>query len=334
MSRNAPYVGGSGSIMATDFYGELGVSRDASADEIKKAYRKLAAKLHPDKNPGDKKSETRFKAVNRAYQALGDAKKRAVYDEFGEEALREGFNADAARAYRDAQGNFSGGSGRAGTRGGGGGFGFEEVFSRSRGGGGLGDMFGDLFQGTRGASRGGGLRGSDIASEVTVDFHEALNGAELNLTLQNGGEPITVRIPPGADDGDRLRVAGHGAPGPFGGAPGDLVLAIRVRQHPWFERRGIDLHLDLPITVAEAYRGAKVRIPTPEGDVTLTVPKRTQSGQALRLKGKGVRRKKELGDLFVRFLIKLPQSESRDVEDAIDELERHTTEDVREGIKL
>jgi curved DNA-binding protein len=317
--------------MATDFYGELGVSRGATADEIKKAYRKLAGKLHPDKNPGDKKSETRFKAVNRAYQTLSDAKKRALYDEFGEEALREGFNADAARAYR-------GGFGREGTgRGGaGGGFGFEEVFSRSRGGGGLSDIFGDLFQGARGGGggRGAGLRGSDIASEVTVDFHEALRGAELNLTLQNGGEPITVRIPPGADEGDRLRVAGHGAPGPFGGAPGDLVLAIRVRPHPWFERRGVDLHLDLPITVAEAYRGAKVRIPTPEGDVTLTVPKRTQSGQTLRLKGKGVRRKKELGDLFVRFLVKLPDSDSRDVERAIDELERHTKKDVREGIEF
>jgi curved DNA-binding protein len=321
--------------MATDFYGELGVSRGATADEIKKAYRKLAARLHPDKNPGDKKSETRFKAVNRAYQTLSDAKKRALYDEFGEEALHEGFNANAARTYRDAQGNFGGGFGRegAGRGGAGGGFGFEEVFSRSRGGG-LSDIFGDLFQGARGGGRGAGLRGSDIASEVTVDFHEALRGAELNLTLQNGGEPITVRIPPGADEGDRLRVAGHGAPGPFGGAPGDLVLAIRVRPHPWFERRGVDLHLDLPITVAEAYRGAKVRIPTPEGDVTLTVPKRTQSGQTLRLKGKGVRRKKELGDLFVRFLVKLPDSDSRDVERAIDELERHTKKDVREGIEF
>lgn len=324
--------------MATDFYGELGVSRSASADEIKKAYRKLAAKLHPDKNPGDKRSEARFKAVNRAYQTLSDAKKRSLYDEFGEEALREGFNADAARAYRDGQVNFGGGFNRGGRGGPGGGFGFEEIFSRSRGGGGgagLGDIFGDLFQSARGGARGGGgMRGSDIASEVTVDFHEALRGAELNLTLQNGGAPITVRIPPGADDGDRLRVAGQGVPGPFGGAPGDLVLAIRVRPHPWFERRGIDLHLDLPITVAEAYRGAKVRVPTPEGDVTLTVPKRTQSGQTLRLKGKGVRRKKEVGDLFVRFLVRLPDSDSRDVEQAIDELERHMKKDVREGIKL
>jgi curved DNA-binding protein len=321
--------------MATDFYGELGVSRTATTDEIKKAYRKLAAKLHPDKNPGDKKTEARFKAVNRAYQALSDAKKRGLYDEFGEEALREGFNAEAARAYRDAQVNFGRGAGRGVAMGGesGGGYHFEDMFTRNRGGG-LGDLFGDLFQNARGGSRGAGIKGSDIASEVTVDFHEALRGAELNLTIQDGGTPVTVRIPPGADDGDRLRVAGHGAPGPFGGAPGDLVLAIRVRPHPWFERRGIDLHLDLPITVGEAYRGAKVRIPTVQGDVTLTVPKRAQSGQTMRLKGKGVRRKKEIGDLFVRFLVKIPDSESRDVERAIDELERHMKQDVREGIQF
>jgi curved DNA-binding protein len=315
--------------MATDFYSELGVARTASADEIKKAYRKLAAKLHPDKNPGDKKTETRFKMVNRAYQTLSDAKKRSLYDEFGEEALREGFSAENARAYRDAQVNF----GRRGAAGGG--MRFEDMFTRTRGGGGgggLGDLFGDLFQNARGVGRGAGLKGSDIASEVTVSFQEALRGAELTLTLQDGGTPITVRIPPGADDGDRLRVAGHGAPGPFGGAPGDLVLGIRVRPHPCFERRGIDLHLDLPITVGEAYRGAKVRIPTPDGDVTLTVPKRAQSGQLLRLKGKGVQRKREVGDLFVRFLIKLPDADSRDVEQAIDELERHTRKNVREGI--
>jgi curved DNA-binding protein len=320
--------------MPTDFYADLGVTKNASADEIKKAYRKLAAKLHPDRNPGDKKTETRFKSVNRAYQTLSDPKKRALYDEFGEEALREGFNVDAARAYQRAQT-----SGFGGMNGGSGGFRFEDMFARGgRGGmgGGLGDLFGDLFQGgvNRGGPRGAGMKGSDIASEVTVEFREALQGAELNLTLQNGGAPVTVRIPPGADDGDRVRVPGHGAPGPFGGANGDLVLAIRVQPHAHFERKGLDLHLDLPITVGEAYRGAKVRIPTPEGDVTLTVPKRTQSGQRLRLKGKGVRRKKDQGDLYVRFLVRLPESESKDVERAIDELERHTTEDVREGIEF
>lgn len=328
--------------MATDFYADLGVSRTASADEIKKAYRKLAGKLHPDKNPGDKKAEARFKTVNRAYQTLSDPKKRGLYDEFGEESTHENFNSEAARAYQQAQRSGYGSPGG----GMGGGFNFEDMFAGGGRGGrggmgggvGLGDLFGDLFQGggraARGAGRGAGVKGSDIGSEITVDFREALLGTELKLTLQDGGEPVTVRIPPGADDGDRLRVAGHGAPGPFGGANGDLVLAIRVRPHPHFERKALDLHLDLPITVGEAYRGAKVRIPTPKGDVTLTVPKHAQSGQRLRLKGKGVERKKEVGDLYVRFLVRLPESDSKDVELAIDELERHTKDDVRADLEF
>ena len=165
-----------------------------------------------------------------------------------------------------------------------------------------------------------------------MDFASALRGIELRLRVQDGGDEVTVRVPPGAGDGDRVRVPGHGAPGPYGGPAGDLVLVIRVQPHPHFERRGLDLHLDLPITVAEAYRGAKVRVPTPTGDVSLTVPRHAQSGQVVRLKGRGVQRKKETGDLYVRFLIKLPDGESQELEQAVDVLERATTGDVRAGI--
>ena len=307
--------------MAADFYKDLGVSRTASADEIKKAYRKLAAQLHPDRNPGDKKAEGRFKAVNRAYQALGDEKKRKLYDEFGEDALREGFDPNAARAYRQAA--------RGVPRGGPGGV--EDLFGG--GGGGFGDLFGDLFGGGRGGRRrGAGMKGSDVASEVKVDFVSALRGAELRLRLQDGGDEVTVRVPAGAGDGDRVRIPGHGAPGMMGGPPGDLVLTIRVGTHPYFERSGLDLYLDLPVTPAEAFRGAKVRVPTPDGHVTLTVPKHAQSGQVARLKGKGVKRKAEQGDLFVRFLIKLPDAESDELERAIDALESEMAGDVRAGI--
>ncbi len=316
--------------MAQDFYGELGVARDASADDIKKAYRKLASKLHPDKNPGDDKAEQRFKAVNRAYQTLSDPEKRSLYDEFGEDALREGFDAEAARAYKRAAG--AGGRVRF-SRGGGGGW--EEIFTGQGGGaaGGFGDLFGDLFRG-RSAGRRTAMKGSDVLSEVTVDFASAIAGAELKLRVQDGSEEVTVRVPPGAGDGDKVRVPGHGQPGMFGGPPGDLVLVIRVKPHPHFERDGLDLYLDLPVTVREAYSGAKVRVPTPIGDVTLTVPKHAQSGQVVRLKRRGVKRQTDTGDLYVRFLVKLPDVDSDEVEKAIDTLEEATTSDVRAGIRF
>ncbi len=311
-----------------DFYKELGVGREATQDEIKKAYRKLAAELHPDKNPGNKKAEARFKTVNRANQVLSDPEKRKLYDEFGEEALREGFDADTVRAYRSA------------TRGGrvrqpGGGVSLEDLFSGGMPGGanagGFADAFGDLFGGGR-VRRGGPNKGADLASEVRVDFVSAIRGAELRLRVQDGGEEVKVRVPPGAGDGDRVRIAGHGAPGEFGGPPGDLLLTIRVDAHPHFERSGLDLYLDLPVTVGEAYRGAKVRVPTPEGSVTLTVPKHAQSGQVARLNGKGVKRQSQQGDLYVRFEVKLPPKESAAVEKAVEALEAATEGDVREGI--
>ncbi|HTA89666.1 MAG TPA: J domain-containing protein [Polyangiaceae bacterium] len=315
--------------MAADFYKELGVSREASDAEIKKAYRKLAGQLHPDKNPGDKKSETRFKVVNRAYQTLSDKEKRALYDEFGEEGLREGFNSEAARAYR---------SGAPSSRGRarGNGPSIEDLFSSSgmpQGSGGIGDLFGDLFGG-RGGRRtsSAGMKGSDIASEVSVDFISALRGAELKLRLQDGGDEITVRVPPGAGDGDKVRIAGHGAPGAYGGPPGDLLLSIRVTKHPYFERSGLDLYLDLPITVGEAYRGAKVRVPTPDGPITLTVPKHAQSGQIARLKGRGVKRKAETGDLYIRFQIKLPATTSAEIDAAVTTLEAAMAGDVRADV--
>jgi curved DNA-binding protein len=317
--------------MAADFYKELGVNRDSSPDDIKKAYRKLAAQLHPDKNPNDKRAESRFKAVNRAYQTLSDPEKRRLYDEFGEDALREGFNEDAVRAYQRAA---AGGRARSrpGQR-----PPFQDVqdFGDFGGaGGGFADLFGDLFSG-RARGRGGpraGVKGSDIASELEVDFVSALRGSELKLRLQDGGDEVTVRIPPGAGEGDRVRVPGHGAPGAFGGPPGDLILTIHVGKHPYFEREGLDLHLDLPITPGEAYHGGKVRVPTPEGPVTLTVPKRAQSGQFARLKGKGVKRQNRQGDLYVRFLIQMPPSESAEIERAVGVLESAMSGDIRAGI--
>ena len=315
--------------MATDLYKELGVSKGASADEIKKVYKKLASKLHPDRNPGDQKIEARFKAVNRAYQVLHDPEKRRLYDEFGEESLREGFNAAATRAYRNAA------QAAGARRARGGGINFEDLAGAEGGGGGFGDLLGELFSGAggRGSRRGSvGAKGSDIASEVVIDFVSAIRGAELRLRLQDGGEEVTVRVPPGAGEGDKVRVAGHGAPSMMGGPPGDLVITVRVNPHPFFERDGLDLYLNLPITVAEAHRGAKIRVPTPDGVVTLSVPKHAQSGQEARLKNKGVKRAGKQGDFYVRFLVKLPAQDSEEIEQAVTTLETAMTGDVRGGI--
>lgn len=315
--------------MATDLYKDLGVSKSASADEIKKVYKKLAGQLHPDRNPGDQKVEARFKAVNRAYQVLKDPDKRKLYDEFGEESLREGFNAAAARAYRNAA------QAAGARRARGGGINFEDLQGGGMGAGGFGDLLGELFGGggARGSRRGGPqMKGSDVASEVAIDFVSAIRGAELRLRLQDGGEEVTVRVPPGAGEGDKVRVAGHGAPSPMGGPPGDLVITVRVNPHPFFERDGLDLYLNLPITVGEAHRGAKVRVPTPDGPVTLSVPPHAQSGQEARLKGKGVKRAAKQGDLYVRYLVKLPAQDSEAIDKAVETLESAMTGDVRGGI--
>jgi curved DNA-binding protein len=312
--------------MATDLYKDLGVARGATQDEIKKAYRKLAAQLHPDRNPDNKGAEERFKAVNRAHQVLGDAQKRALYDEFGEVALREGFDADAARAYSRARSPFGGGSNR-----GVGGFSFEDIL----GNGNIGDIFGEMFRGSgaRGSRR--SSKGVDLTSEVSVDLLSAIRGTQVLVSV-HGTDGVQVRIPPGAGDGDKVRVAGHGMAGQMGGPHGDLLLTVRVQPHPFFERDGLDLKLDLPLTPGEAFDGAKVNVPTPDGEVQLKVPKNTQSGQVTRLRGKGVQRKDKVGDLYVRFLVRLPVTPSKAVAKAIAELDEALLREppLRAGIKL
>jgi curved DNA-binding protein len=328
--------------MSEDLYSVLGVGKKATAEQIKQAYRKLASKLHPDKNPGKPAVEARFKKVNQAYQVLSDPKRRGLYDEFGDVALSDSFDANRARAYQQWAG--SGGPGRSRTRGGNpqavdledllGGMG-----GGGGGGGGFGDLFGDLFGGRTGRARGGraaAVKGSDVESEVTIDFATAVRGGTVALRLEGTDEhqSIQARIPPGASEGSKLRIKGKGAESPFGGATGDLLLHIHVEPHPHFRMEDADLHLDLPITVTEAYRGAKVRVPTPDGFVTMKIPAKAQSGQTVRLRGKGIAKEGKSGDLYVHFQVRIPTSDAQAARDAIDALEPHEDADVREAVRF
>lgn len=297
--------------MARDLYSVLGVSKDADEDAIKKAFRKLAVQYHPDKNPG-KTAEAKFKEINNAYEVLSDKTKRALYDEFGEVSLQQGFDPERARYVRQ----YGGGRPGRGPAAGGPGFNVQEIFGG--GGGDMGDLFGNLGDifGQRGRSARGPRKGQDAEAEVTIDFVSAIKGTMIDVHAE-GGESKTVRIPAGASEGSRIRVPGQGGPG-FGNAPaGDLLITIHVTPHPLFQREGDDLKLEVPISVHEAYAGGKIRVPTPDGEVTLKIPARAQSGQQVRLKGKGVARKgKEPGDMYVRFLIQIPTNEDPALEAA------------------
>lgn len=304
--------------MAGDLYGILGVPRGVDADTLKKAFRKLAVKYHPDRNPGPQ-AEARFKEINQAYEVLNDPERRALYDEFGDESLSQGFDAERARIMRQY--------GARAARGGG--SGFEDIFSG--GGGNFADLFGDAFGRQRGPRP---MRGQDILSAVTIDFQSAIRGTTAELQLPGNPAPVTVRIPAGADEGSRLRLRGQGGPGAHGGPPGDLLLDIHVTPHPHFRREEDDLHLDVPITIGEAYRGDKIRIPTPEGEVQLRIPPHTQGGQMTRLRGKGVARKgKEPGDLYVRFMIQIPTDDDPETQTAIELLDLRTNR-TRDTIKF
>jgi len=266
-----------------DYYQLLGVPRTADADTIKKAYRALALKYHPDRNPGNKKAEETFKQINQAYDALSDPKKKSLYDEFGEVGLREGFNADQFRQYQGAYGGSGGAVNFEEMFGGGapGGENFASVFEQFFGGG----MPGGAHPGGRRARPAAPRIGADLEGEVTIPLPTAVRGGEVTITVR--GESLTVKVPPGVKQGHKLRLAGKGE-SPPGGRAGDLILTINVEEHPFFWMEGDDLQVRVPITIVEAWRGAKVKVPTPDGEVTVRIPPKTNSGAKLRLRGKGL----------------------------------------------
>ena len=371
-----------------DLYAALGVPRTASAAEIKKAYRKLARKHHPDVNPGKKDAEERFKAISEAYDILGDDGKRKLYDEFGMAGVQSGFDADKMRAYRDQARAWE-----SGAAGGGGQSGFGNYSSFE-------DVFGDIFGESN--LRETPTRGNDVESEFEIGFLDALRGLSTTISIQrpelcptcdgSGADPaaamtcpecngkgrvrvgqgpvafmrtcprchgagkiserpcptcggsgqrvtterLNVHIPAGVDTGSRVRVAGKGSPGIAGAPPGDLMIRVKVRPHPLLERREHDLYMDLPVTVGEAMLGAAIDVPTADGTVRVRVPAGSQAGRQLRVRGRGAPhvRGSERGDLYLKLVVHVPQSESPAAAEAVKALDAAYGHSPREGWRL
>ena len=285
--------------MDEDYYRILSVSRQASEADIQKAYRSLARKYHPDVNPDDTAAKDKFQQIQRAYEVLSDSEKREMYDRYGSSFESMG----------------AGGGGNQQE------FDFSQIFGAHPGAGSAGfeGGFGDIFrQFAGGAPRSASghapprpQRGANIRHELEVPFRSAVIGGEarLNIKRPNGKvESISVKIPAGIESGKTIRLREQGEPSPNNGKSGDIMITVRVAPHPYFQRRGNNLELQVPVTLAEAALGAKIDVPTPNGTITLTVPPSTSSGKRLRVKGHGIQSKKNSGDLYAEIQIVLPKT--------------------------
>jgi DnaJ-class molecular chaperone with C-terminal Zn finger domain len=303
-----------------DFYSVLGVSKDVSEADLKKTYRKLARQYHPDSNAGDAAAEARFKEISEAYAVLSDRAMREEYDQI--------------RAMGSGARFSSGGAGSAG---------FEDIF-RGFGRGGrasasdFDDLVGNLFGGGGGrfgggfGGFGGPTKGGDITANTTLDFLTAIRGDTVSLRMADGRE-VKVKIPAGVSDGQKIRLKGKGQPSPDGGEPGDLVITVSVRPHPVFERDGLNLRVDVPVTFAEAALGATIEVPTLDGEtVRLKIAAGTPSGRVLRVKGKGVTTSKGTGDLLAEVVVAVPDNLSTSAIDALEAFAKLTPENPRDDL--
>ncbi|RZJ43798.1 MAG: J domain-containing protein [Brevundimonas sp.] len=288
--------------MAGDPYKELGVARGASQDEVKKAFRKLAKELHPDKNPGNKEADERFKRVTAAFDIVGDKDKRAKFD-------RGEIDADGREQFRGF-----GGSGAGGGRGPGGGFG-QGPFGQSGGARGgfenidLDEIFGGMFSGgARPGARGAApAKGQDVRATLEISLEDSISGATRRIQFSDG-RTLDVAIPKGAGDGQTIRLKGQGMPG-RGGESGDALIELKLAPHPVFTRDGSDLTMDQPVPLYDAVLGGKVPLRTPEGTVSMTIPAGSSSGKVLRLKGRGAFANGKRGDLLAKLMIILPEGD-------------------------
>ncbi|BBO31664.1 DnaJ C-terminal domain-containing protein [Lacipirellula parvula] len=322
--------------MAEDHYATLGVARAASAEEIKKAYRKLARENHPDLHPDDPKAKEKFQQVQNAFDVLNDPKKREMYDRYGSAYESMGAGGPNPRPWPGG----AGGGGRGGqdsyeVN-------FEDLFGGGGGAGGGG--FGDFFKqfGNRGGGGGGRRRpvpesGADLEHELAIPFASAILGGEAQIAVQRGDgrqETIHVKIPAGIEDGKKIRLRGQGEPGANGGEPGDILIRVAIAPHPQFRRHGKRLEITVPITLAEAIGGGKIDVPTPHGTITLTVPPGTSSGKKLRVKGQGVKAGSgEPGDLFAELQIVMPKDLSDEERQQLVEIAQRHNDNPRTELR-
>ncbi len=309
-----------------DYYKILGVSRNATQEEITKAYKKLAKKYHPDLNPNDPSAEEKFKEVNEAYEVLKDPEKRKRYDMLGAN-WEHGQNFEPPPGFDNVRFTFSSSGGE--------GFGeFSDFFEV---------LFGDLFGGGRGTFRGKrcsrsaysspfsdasfydgqNIKGQDVEATLELTLEEAYRGGKKNISVGDGmsSRVLTVNIPPGVSEGSKIRLAGQGSPSPSG-QKGDLYLRVRLLPHHLFKVEGNNVVLDLPLTPWEAALGTEVSIPTLDGRVSLKIPPGSSSGQKLRIKGKGLGRGSKRGDFFARVMIKVPKHLSKEEKRLYEELSK------------
>ena len=343
-----------------DFYAVLGVSAGASAADIKKAYRKLARTHHPDANAGDPTADSKFQAIGEAYAGLSDPEQRQQYDAIramarGGARCTAGGQPGGGAGFEDVLGNLFGGAGGPGGAAGGrtrvrfggpgGAYGGPGGGAYGQGGGAYGQnspIFEDLFSGMftpGGESPYGGYRstqtpgkGTDVAAKVTLTFHQALEGALLSVPVE--GRTVQARVPAGARDGQKLKIAGKGRPSELGGDPGDLVVTVHVEPHPVFTLDGADVRVTVPVSFPEAVLGTKLEVPTPDGGkVTLKVPAGTPSGRTLRARGRGAKTSKRTGDLLVTLQVAVPQRVDGAARDALQKFAEATAgEDPRAGM--